>query len=84
VYSGTVQATGNIAVELPAAAGTPSSLPAVNVYLSTSATGPFVSVSDGYWNEDTPWYALTWENARLWVELQSVSAGWFYWIVVVY
>jgi hypothetical protein len=84
VYSGTVQATGNIAVELPAAAGSPTSLPSVSVFVSTSANGPFLTVADGYWNEDTPWFALSYESGRLWVELQSVGAGWFYWIVVVY
>jgi hypothetical protein len=56
----------------------------VNVYVSTNANGPFLTVADGYWDEDTPWYALSYESGRLWVELQAVLAGWFYWIVVVY
>jgi hypothetical protein len=84
VYTGRVPTNGNIAVELPAAAGSPTSLPSVNVYVSTSANGPFLAVADGYWNEDTPWYALSYESGRLWVELQAVLAGWYYWVVVVY
>lgn len=83
VLSGQFPTSDGVDVQLPLAAGTLSSPPAVTVYHSPSAAGPFLTIADGF-SLTSPYWGLAAGAAGLQVRIRNVVAGWHYRVVVIY
>lgn len=83
VLSGQFASSAGADVQLPAAVGTLSNPPAITVYHSSSTSGPYLVMADGF----TPGYAfwgLYQAAYGLQVRIRNVAAGWYYTVVVIY
>jgi hypothetical protein len=78
-YSGQLNASGQVAMGLPAAAGTITRLPQVTCYVAAAANGPYFEIA--YDTVGEHYCILRDSGGSLFVEVRSVP-NWFFQVVV--